>query len=459
MTMQCVHDWHDDGNRMTVLSVTATSQGDPAYNEYNFNSDEVSEVEAGNNVVNIVSIDMDEAAIVVTLGEAAQSLHTSSYDADDHSDSDGTDVTTLTLNATTGSTEDEPSAGLVGSKARLQTNSTGLSDYVSYALMSKPYGNVTIQLVSDAPDEANIIPPQVVFVEMMAAETTSTTNVTTSTDAINDVTTVISWQKPKLVKITGRNTSGGKTVTYDIAQLVSTEDTTYAQQGAQLELLTVVNEYPAGTGDIVNVIVEISNQTGFSDFAEFLETEEGSVVWYIIGIVVFIVIVLVVSLVILKCSYVKKIKQERQAAIEEREAIIAGSKDVEISWNEGGDKIKPYKVVAVSTGSDLSNISVVDEATSPSIEDRMQSMLIQLRSHLKVLLSENLKSAAQFGRPSYTIPDETLLTTSEDASALMTVIKQLKQHNYKLKDEFQANKSSVRPKRKVKRSRRKRDMM
>ena len=65
LTLRCIHDWRDDGNRLSILSVTSTSIGDPAYHNFDLASAGIAaETE-------IVSVDIDKSDIVVVVGEAA----------------------------------------------------------------------------------------------------------------------------------------------------------------------------------------------------------------------------------------------------------------------------------------------------------------------------------------------------------------------------------------------------
>ena len=460
LTLRCIHDWRDDGNRLSILSVTSTSIGDPAYHNFDLAS-------AGMTAeTEIVSVDFDKSDIVVVVGEAALDtifrpldtagtayqttigsttapILTTGLAYDDYVNASTTPWTgngTTAYDPNDGSDEDGASIS-VQSHNRLETNSSGKSDYVSYVLTSRPYAEVKINLVSPMPEEAELEPA---FVTFQPSEGTDIQS---------------GWSQPQLITVTGQASSRGKTAIYDMVQRVDSNDSTYQNLGDDLDLLTVVNDYPLPdipeeltpeiieiyyppvTASVVTVVIAV--QEGFQDFGEFLDSDDGNFVWYIVGGVAFVVVALVIGLVAMNFGYRKKIREERQRAIDERAALVAGAEDMDITWNSSdfnrvtaaNNKKRAKnrkKLGAISEGIELQEIAVTSKEPDPTenIQRRMGIMVSQMQAHLLKLYGENTVLAQQ--RMIDPIQVEQSVFQSDDPTMLLDTIKRVKMHNYQI---------------------------
>lgn len=173
-----------------------------------------------------------------------------------------TDYVTMSTNITTKNDE------ITYAKNRLETNSTGRTDYIAYYLTSKPFHDVIIRLNSGAPFEGKLMPNNVTFHSGPLM-----TDIFALTNADFEISSEISsesWAQTSLIEVIGLNYSG-KTTVYDIVQSIVTNDTEYSALDKSLELLTVVNSYPSGDSAVLIV------QDGFTDFNDFLNSNDGQV--------------------------------------------------------------------------------------------------------------------------------------------------------------------------------------
>jgi len=416
--MLCVHDWYDDGNRLTEM-VSQVASPDPAYDNFDLaGAGEPAQVE-------VISVDLDEAAIAVVIGDQAL-FDMLAYNSANANESSATLMTTEeslgTVTTEAAGSNSTNNTAAVGSNtgesdfssSRLETNSSGKQDFVLYSLASRPYDEVKIELISTSPAEGAMSPPFVAFASDDSA-----------------------WMVPQVITVSGQNSSG-KTVVYDIEQTVQSNDTTYVGQGKLLGTLTVVNEYPLPqSGDTVVV------QNGYSDFGDFLESDDGVIVWYIVGAVATVVVALVVGLVAMNSSYRKRIQEERQQAIKERAALIAGSEDVDIAWNDselnrvtgaskGAKKVKGSKIIAVSGGSVIDGDHPPRIDPTENIQRRMGIMVTQMQGHLLKLHGENVTLAQKHMVEPCAVEES--MFSSTDSTLLLSAIKKLKLHNFEIQE-------------------------
>eukprot|EP00750_Incisomonas_marina_P004237 INCI13453.3.p1 GENE.INCI13453.3~~INCI13453.3.p1 ORF type:complete len:3980 (-),score=725.08 INCI13453.3:2233-13494(-) len=253
LTMHCLHDWRDDGNRISTLEVATVSLEDHAYDSFDFGRDAMATVQ-------IVSEDADTSGIVVLLGDQARSFASkwttdvtenvgdrngmvtslAPAGATTTSTSPPTSATTTTAastalrsgSATSLADQNAEEANAASSNARLETNSSGAQDVVVYFLTSRPYFPVSLTLESSMPTESNLSPATVIFSPQATSDKIMTAGSLASghfpADALGldeNGTYSGEWMVPQMVTVTGKNSSAGKTVVYDLAHKVASNDT------------------------------------------------------------------------------------------------------------------------------------------------------------------------------------------------------------------------------------------